>query len=113
MLGCALLFPLIFVLEGFALYFVITLFGMILISTFSVTVVMGQNLFPQNLGVASGLIVGFAIGAGGIGVTLLGVLADNFGVPFAMRCIGVLPVIGFLLTLTLKYPADAAMRKTA
>jgi|GEM_PF-2681377 hypothetical protein len=26
------------------------------------TIVMGQNLFPQNLGVASGLLVGFAIG---------------------------------------------------
>jgi hypothetical protein len=31
---------------------------------FTVTIVMGQNLFPHNLGVASGLLVGFAIGAG-------------------------------------------------
>ena len=104
MLGCTLLFPLIFLTEGFALCLVITLFGVILISSFSVTVVMGQNLFPHNLGVTSGLLVGFAIGAGGIGVTLLGILADNFSIPFAMKCIGMLPMAGLLLTLLLKYP---------
>lgn len=110
MLGCALLFPCIFWTEGIALFCVITLYGTILISTFSVTVVMGQNLFPHNLGMTSGLTVGFAIGAGGIGVTLLGVLADNFGVPFAMKCIGILPVIGFLLTLALNYPVSREVR---
>lgn len=110
MLGCALLFPFILWTDGIALFFVITLFGTILISTFSVTVVMGQNLFPHKLGMTSGLTVGFAIGAGGIGVTLLGVLADNFGVPFAMKCIGILPVIGFLLTLALKYPISREVK---
>ncbi|MCE5335367.1 MAG: MFS transporter [Desulfobacteraceae bacterium] len=104
MLCCALLFPLILWAQGALLFLVVVVFGISLISTFSVTVVMGQNLFPNNLGVASGLMVGFAIGAGGIGVTLLGVLADHFGVPAAMKCIGVLPVIGFLLTLALRYP---------
>ncbi len=48
--------------------------------------------------------VGFAIGAGGICVTLLGVLADHFGVPFALRSIGVLPVIGLIFSLVLRYP---------
>jgi MFS transporter, FSR family, fosmidomycin resistance protein len=105
MLGSAILFPFIFYFQGFMLLATVTLLGMILISTFSVTVVMGQNLLPGNLGVASGLIVGFAIGAGGIGVTLLGVIADHFGVPFALKCIGALPVAGFLISLMLKYPA--------
>jgi FSR family fosmidomycin resistance protein-like MFS transporter len=104
MLGSALLFPLIFVFQGFMLSVIVTVLGMILISTFSVTVVMGQNLMPGSLGVASGLLVGFAIGAGGIGVTLLGVIADHYGVPFALRCIGFLPLAGFLISLMLKYP---------
>ena len=107
MLGSAVLFPFIFYFQGFMLLATVTLLGMILISTFSVTVVMGQNLLPGNLGVASGLLVGFAIGAGGIGVTLLGVIADHFGVPFALKCIGILPVAGFLISLTLKYPPRA------
>lgn len=113
MLGCALLFPFLFVVRGIALFFFFTLFGVILISTFSVTVVMGQNLFPNNLGVASGLLVGFAIGAGGIGVTLLGVLADHFGVPVAIKSIGILPVVGFLLTLFLHYRAPGKTAATA
>ncbi len=104
MLGSAVLFPFIFYFQGFMLLATVTLLGMILISTFSVTVVMGQNLLPRNLGVASGLLVGFAIGAGGIGVTLLGVIADHFGVPFALKCIGTLPVAGFLISLMLQYP---------
>jgi MFS transporter, FSR family, fosmidomycin resistance protein len=104
MLASALLFPLIFFFQGFMLFAVVILLGMILISTFSVTVVMGQNLLPENLGVASGLLVGFAIGAGGIGVTLLGVIADHFGVPFALKTIGILPLAGFLFSLMLQYP---------
>jgi FSR family fosmidomycin resistance protein-like MFS transporter len=104
MLSSAVLFPSVFWLQGWALFAMVILFGLILISTFSVTVVMGQNLFPRNTGVASGMVVGFAIGAGGIGVTLLGVIADHFGVPAAMKCIGVLPVAGFLLSMLLRYP---------
>jgi MFS transporter, FSR family, fosmidomycin resistance protein len=110
MLGTALLFPFILWLQGLALFAIVILFGLILISTFSVTIVMGQNLFPRNLGVTSGLLVGFAIGAGGIGVTLLGVIADHFGVPVAMKCIGVLPVAGFLLTMILRYPVDEQVK---
>ena len=99
----ALTFPLIFFLERFPLLLSVTLFwlGMILVSTFSVTVVMSQRLLPKSLGIASGLTTGFAIGAGGIGVTLLGVVADRYGVPFAMKSIFVFPVVGLLLSLAL------------
>jgi MFS transporter, FSR family, fosmidomycin resistance protein len=108
MLGSALLFPLIFFVQGVSLFVVVTLLGMILISTFSVTVVMGQNLLPGSLGVASGLLVGFAIGAGGIGVTLLGVIADHYGALVALKCIGALPLAGFLVSLALRYPLSTS-----
>jgi FSR family fosmidomycin resistance protein-like MFS transporter len=104
MLACALMFPFILRFQGLTLFAVVGLFGFMLISTFSVTVIMGQNLFPRSMGVVSGLVVGFAIGAGGIGVTLLGLVADHFGVPAAMRCIGMLPVAGLLLAMILHYP---------
>jgi MFS transporter, FSR family, fosmidomycin resistance protein len=100
---CSLLMPMFFVTEGFLLFVVLGILGMILISTFSVTIVMAQHLIPQGLGVASGLMAGFAIGTGGICVTLLGVIADHFGVPAALQSITALPVIGFLLALGLKY----------
>jgi len=110
MLLATLVLPLIFVAQGIALFTVLGLLGMIVISTFTVTIVMAQRLLPHNLGIASGLIVGFAMGAGGICVTLLGVVADHFGVPFALRSIAVLPLLGFILSLMLRYPEQAVIR---
>lgn len=89
---------------GLISFIALGLAGMALISTFSVTVVMAQALLPQRLGVASGLMVGFAIGTGGIGVTLLGVIADHFGVPITLKLIFFLPLIGFGISLLIKYP---------
>lgn len=99
----AAVLPLMFVVTGPALFLVLGVLGVILISTFTVTIVMAQQLLPKNLGIASGLMVGFAIGTGGIGVTLLGIVADRFGVPVAIKIIMVLPFLGFLLSLVLRY----------
>jgi FSR family fosmidomycin resistance protein-like MFS transporter len=88
--------PMAFVLIGVA--------GMVLISSFATTTVMAQALLPQNLGMASGMMVGFTISAGGIGVTLLGAIADAWGVPMAMKTIFVMPLIAFALALLVKYP---------
>jgi MFS transporter, FSR family, fosmidomycin resistance protein len=106
MLLAALTLPLFFVpfvQQSMLLFIVLGLQGMLLISTFSVTVVMAQKLLPNRLGVASGLMVGFAIGTGGIGVTLLGLVADHYGVPAALESIMILPLIGFILSLVLRY----------
>ncbi len=102
-----LLFPLIFVAKGVMLFITLGVFGMVLNSTFTVTIVMAQQLLPSNLGIASGLMVGFAIGTGGLGVTILGVIADRFGVPNALKSIMVLPLAGLLLSLPIKYPGKA------
>jgi FSR family fosmidomycin resistance protein-like MFS transporter len=103
MLLSSLILPLIFFASGVWLFIVLALLGTVIISTFSVTIVMAQTLMPHRLGIASGIMVGFAIGAGGICVTLLGVVADYFSVPLALKSITVLPFIGFLLSLSLKY----------
>jgi MFS transporter, FSR family, fosmidomycin resistance protein len=98
--------PLIFVpfiQKGILLFVVLGLQGGILVSTFAVTIVMAQRLLPDRLGVASGIMTGFAIGTGGLGVTLLGFVADKFGVPVALQSIMVLPFIGFLLSLVVRY----------
>ena len=100
----SLLLPLIFVTHGLMLFVTLGAVGMALISSFTVTMVMGQELLPNNLGIASGLMAGFAIGTGGIGVTLLGVVADHFGVPAALQSIMLLPVIGLLISCFIRYP---------
>jgi MFS transporter, FSR family, fosmidomycin resistance protein len=101
------LFPLLLLFyntHGILAFVVIGCAGMALISASSVTMVMGQSLLPQQLGMASGLMVGFAVGTGGIGVTLLGTIADTWGIPMAMKAILVLPLLGFGLTLLVTYP---------
>ena len=101
------LFPLIFVTQGFMLFVALGVIGMVLISTLTVTIVIAQNLLPNNLGVASGLMAGFAIGTGGIGVTLLGIIADHFGVPTALKSIMLLPLAGLVISCFIRYPRDA------
>jgi FSR family fosmidomycin resistance protein-like MFS transporter len=106
MLLSALTLPVMFVPaveKSFLLFIVLGVQGMLLVSTFSVTIVMAQKLLPTKLGIASGLMVGFAIGTGGIGVTILGFVADHFGVPVALYSIAVLPFVGFLLSILLRY----------
>jgi FSR family fosmidomycin resistance protein-like MFS transporter len=88
--------PMVFILLGIS--------GMVLISSFALTTVMAQAILPQHLGIASGMMVGFSISAGGVGVTLLGVIADHWGVPMAIQSIFVLPLIAFGLSLLVKYP---------
>lgn len=78
--------------------------GFVLISTFSVSVVLAQAYLPRHLGMASGLIVGSAIGTGGVGVALLGWLADRWGLPFALWTTALMPLLGFLAALFLPEP---------
>ncbi len=75
--------------------------GAALISTFSITVVFGQRLMPDKIGLASGLVMGFGVGMGSIGVTLLGLVADYAGLPVAMNIICTLPIAGIILAFIL------------
>ena len=90
--------------SGLMAFVILGIAGMVLLSTFALTTVMAQALLPQHLGMASGMMVGFTISAGGIGVTLLGAIADHWGVPMAIKAIFVLPLIAFGLGLLVKYP---------
>lgn len=78
--------------------------GFVLVSTFTVSVVLGQAYMPRNLGMASGLIVGFAIGAGGVGATALGWVADHWGLSSALWISALMPILGCAVSLTLPEP---------
>lgn len=106
MILTSVLFPLVFVTHGVLLFVTLGAVGMVLISSFTPTIVMAQDLLPKNLGIASGLMVGFAIGTGGIGVTVLGVIADHFSVPVALKSIMLLPVAALLISFFIKYPLE-------
>lgn len=104
--------PLILMTHGFMLFVSLGAIGMALISSFTVTMVMAQESLPRNLGIASGLMAGFAIGTGGIGVTILGVIADHFGLPMALKSIMFLPLAGLLITFFIRYPVKTVVKRT-
>ncbi|NWF55563.1 MAG: MFS transporter [Syntrophaceae bacterium] len=81
-----------------------SLAGMFIIMSNSVTMAIGQSLMPNNLGMASGLLLGFAMGIGGISTTILGWVADHWGVPAALQITFVLPILAFLSFLPIPYP---------
>jgi FSR family fosmidomycin resistance protein-like MFS transporter len=88
-----------------ALVFVmLALLGFVLVSTFTVSVVLGQAYLPKNPGMASGLIVGFAIGAGGLGASVLGWVADHWGLTAALGISASMPLAGFVGALFLPDP---------
>lgn len=71
--------------------------GFALVFSFATTVVLAQELLPNNIGMASGLTIGFSIGLGGVGVTALGFLADNFGLEIVFKLLMFLPLLGLVL----------------
>jgi FSR family fosmidomycin resistance protein-like MFS transporter len=80
---------------------VVAVTGFAVISTFAVTVVLGQELLPNNVGLASGLTMGLGIGMGGVGTTLLGWVADHLGLPAVFHVMLLFPLLGLLFALFL------------
>ena len=64
-----------------------------------ISVVMVQEAMPNNVGLASGLTLGLAYGASGLGVSALGALADSIGLPMVMTVVTLLPVVVFAMSL--------------
>ncbi len=78
--------------------------GFVLNSSNPITMVIGQSFMPQSLGMASGLILGLALGVGGIGTTLLGWVADQWGLQRSLHIIFILPLLSLLTFLFVPYP---------
>jgi MFS transporter, FSR family, fosmidomycin resistance protein len=98
--------PLLFLflqVRGTWVFIILFLVGFLLISSFSVTIVMGQMILRNRLGMASGLTIGFVIGMGGVGAGLLGIVADSWGVMTVLKLIVYMPAVGFIPALMIPY----------
>jgi FSR family fosmidomycin resistance protein-like MFS transporter len=69
---------------------------------FSVQMTLGQEYLPNRIGTASGVTIGLAVSAGGAVAPLLGLLADAYGLPWALGALLVLPPLALLMSLRLK-----------
>lgn len=82
----------------------VVLAGFFIIGSFATTIIIAQCMLPNNVGMASGLTIGFSVGLGGFGVTILGALADKFGLPMVMQLMAWLPIIAAIVALGIPIP---------
>ena len=84
--------------------------GAALLASFSVTIVLAQELLPRHIGLASGLILGLAFGTGGLGTALSGYLADKLGLYNTVWFLALVPLLGAILVFFIKNkPEDRQM----
>ena len=91
----------------------LALVGACTVGTFGVTIVLAQEYLPRQIGLASGLSVGFAIGLGGIAAVALGVIADSVSLQTALYVCALAPVPGIFLALLLPPGRAVGSTKTA
>ncbi len=90
--------------EGFMAVLWLLLFGLTLWSTFAVTVAIGQEMMPHHVGLASGLVLGLAVGGGGVGVAITGAIADATSLSTALILLP-LPILAAIVCFAiLPYP---------
>jgi FSR family fosmidomycin resistance protein-like MFS transporter len=87
--------------EGTLRWVFAVLTGLTLLGSFSVLTVKGQEILPNNVGLASGFMLGLTIGLGGLGTLPLGFAADVFGLSPVIHFAVLLPPVAALLALRL------------
>jgi len=104
LLGAIPFFCLFMASAGLVAVIALLCFGFCLWATFAVAVAIGHELLPQNVGLASGMMLGLAIGFGGLGVAVNGVIADRYSLGAALLTIPLVIGAAVLLMALLPYP---------
>ena len=79
----------------------LALVGACVVGTFGVTMVMGQEYMPRQVGTASGLVIGLSVGIGGIGALALGRVADAASLRTALFAAAAAPMVAIILAALL------------
>lgn len=78
--------------------------GLAMNAYLSVTLVLAQEYLPARMGLATGLTVGLANGAGGLAVAALGVLGDAQGAAAVLFAVAALPLLVAAMGVSLPRP---------
>ena len=111
MVACAPLLFLALSSQGYVEWYLTALAGMALLASFSPATLIAQDLIPRNQGVASGLIQGFAMGVGGLGAAITGIIADNMGITTSTFSLVILLIVALAFALAL--PWDVPKKRAA
>ncbi|MDO8842640.1 MFS transporter [Methanocalculus sp.] len=94
-------YMLFFMTTGWVRLSLMVLIGFLTWSTFSVTVTMAQEYLPDRVGLASGLLIGFSVGAGGLGISIIGIAADLMTLDAALSALAIPLIAAALLSLAI------------
>lgn len=94
----------ILVTHGILLILCLILFGYLLWAAFAVTIAMAHEQVPSQIGLISGLFLGIAMGAGGIGVSISGVIADQIGLVQTLSTFPVILLVAAILFSLVRVP---------
>lgn len=92
--------------SGIWVYLLLAVASMLLSSAHTSGLVLAQRMMPGNVGMASGLTLGFSFGVGALGVLGLGRVADLFSLPVVFDILAMLPLLGVVCTLFIRDPAE-------
>lgn len=78
--------------------------GLMLNTTYSPTIVLGQNYLPNRVGLSSGVTLGVAVAIGGGAAPIIGKIADIYGIWYSLASIAFLPI--FISAIALSLPSS-------
>jgi MFS transporter, FSR family, fosmidomycin resistance protein len=113
LVGAIPFFYLFFALTGIPAIIALLIFGFFLWSTFAVAVALSHELLPGNVGLASGMMLGLAIGFGGLGVAVNGLIADHYSLAAAIGTIPIPIAAAVILMALLPYPWKSLKHHTS
>lgn len=79
--------------------------GMLLNASFVLLTVRGQESLPGSLGLVSGLMLGFSLGLGGLGVAPMALVAERAGIPPVFVVAGLIAAGGAILMRAVPRPS--------
>ncbi len=82
--------------------------GIALAASTSVVVVMAQEYLPDRVGLAAGVTLGLSMTIGGLLMPAFGAVADHYGLSIAMTLLAAVPMLAFVLSLTLRETSELA-----
>ncbi|HJJ31389.1 MAG TPA: MFS transporter [Methanocorpusculum sp.] len=113
--GLALAIPayLLIFSGGWLMFAGIMLYAFFASFCYVTSVTMSQELLPGRTGFASGLTLGFTLGVGGVGATLVGIIADVSGsLSFALQLLIIPIALAPLIALFIRYRKPAGKTET-
>ena len=103
----------IFIFSGIAAVVALLISGFFMMATASVEIAAVQEVMPNSVGFASGIVIGIPQGVSALSMVVIGLIADFIGLPLALSIQTGLMLIAVILAIVLPYPLQSLKRLRA